>query len=166
MRRLLYVTVCCAVVLAGCASPTIDAWADRGLQGVANARANTLALRDEIRQRMRLQQASDLDTIFNDVLRAGTGKLLDPNGKPIPIDAAWVEEHKLGFKATMVTWQAQREALDDATSTALQNLDSTAEAFHQIKRLRRSWGTSSEVEARLARLSSLVEAMLAERRTK
>jgi len=153
-----------AALLCGCASPTIDAWADRGLDGVALARQNTAAFRDQVARDVTAAEAVDLDEMFAEILDVASGRVKDPNGQAIALDAAWLDEHKAGYLETRADRAAHREALDAAARTAIANLDEIAVAFEQIKRLRRSIGETDELAAQVAELSALVRAMLAERR--
>jgi len=146
----------------GCTNPLIDVWADRGLEGVANARQALLAFGDARAADLQAQRAADIEAIFAD-LKALAAAPADPN-KPPAITPADLDIQKTALLIQLKAGQDDAQKLQAAIAKALDNLDQTGECFHQVKRLRRSWGTDDQVEARLVRLTALVETLLTETR--
>jgi len=165
-----YAVLCAAAVAiaamaGGCGSPTIDAWADRGLTGVDHAKANTRELAREVRDRLDVEAAGDVDAAFDTILDAAQGRLIDPNsGQPVAIDARFLADEKVGLLMAMGHRRNERQTLDAAVETSLANLDEIATALEQIKRLRRSLGKTDELAAQVAELTAAVKALLAQRR--
>jgi len=150
MKHILAGLVVCAL-MSGCASSTIDVWADRGIEGVGYGQQNigefVLKIRDKLDQR----QATDVDMVFDDILKVGTGQVPD-----VAIDEQWVTEHKRGLLLLLKLHKAENVELDEAKEKALGNLAHITQAFVQIKRLRRSWGKLDELTAQVDRLTVLV----------
>lgn len=152
MKRLVIVTMLLLVVgLAGCGSPLIDSWADRGIVGVDHGKANIGEYRDELVNVLRDRRDRDIDAIFNDILTIGTGKV-----DGVVIDEAWLETHKAALKLILKLDEADRDKLDAATKKALDNLDQVIECFEQIKRLRRSWSRLDVIQSQVDRLTTMV----------
>lgn len=154
MKRTLLL-VLMASMLTGCVSPTIDAWADRGLQGVDLSKENITEFADVLQQQLDAQQNRDIDAVFDDILSVAKGQI-----PGVEIDEAWIAAHKIGLKLLLAAIEADQEALDTATLNAIGNLDSVAEAFNQIKKLRRSWSQTDEMQAQIDRLSALILQLL------
>ena len=152
MRRMVIVTLLLVTVgLAGCGSPLIDSWADRGIAGVDNGKANIAEYHDELKDVLRDRRDRDIDAIFNDILTIGTGKV-----EGVVIDEAWLETHKAALKLILRLDEADRDKLDEATKKALSNLDQVIECFEQIKRLRRSFSRLDTIQFQVDRLTTLV----------
>lgn len=143
----------------GCASTTIDTWADRGLQGVAYAKVNTEVFSNQIQEALNKQKETDIDAFFNDILRVSNGEI-----DGVTLDEQWLKEHRAAMKLFMAAWAADEQALRDAVEKAQANLDGVSDSFEQIKRLRRSWGDPDAIGARLDQLTTLVTQILNERK--
>lgn len=141
--------------MGGCCSTTIDTWADRGITGIDYGKANILELTDRMQGLLVQQRESDLDAVFDDILRASKGEIPD-----VEIDEQWLEEHKAGLVLLMQTWQQDEAAYRNARQDAIENLNQVAIAFEQIKRLRRAWGKTEELQFQVDRLTELVLKLL------
>jgi len=109
----------------------------------------------EFQKVLNKRKEQDLDASWDDVLAVAQGKIL-VDGKAIPLDEKWIKEHKTGFKLLMKLWESDQVKLDAAYKEALENLDGITDSLMQIKRLRRSWGSSKDYAAQLDRLTALV----------
>ena len=160
-RMILLVTtlLLVATLSMGCASPTIDTWADRGLQGVGYAKINTEVFSDQIQEVLNKQKESDIDAFFNDILRVANGEI-----EGVTLDEQWLKEHRAAMKLFMLAWASDEQALRDAVKKAQSNLNEVGNAFEQIKRLRRSWGDPDAIGARLDQLTVIVTQILNERK--
>lgn len=154
MKKLLIVVVL-AGLLAGCGSPLIDTWADRGIQGVSYGQQNILEFQDRLQDVLQDRKERDIDGIFLDILRVSRGEIADT-----VIDEKWIEEHKGAFKLLLKLWEADQQNLDEATADAIENLDSIVETFEQIKRLRRAWGDVDQLQVQVDRLTGLVQQLI------
>lgn len=162
---MLVLVVAAVLPLTGCASETIDTWADRGSAGVVAGKQNIVEFSGKLQTILNRQKQSDVDAAFSDVLAVAQGQIKGEDGKPIKIDAAWIEAHKAGFAMLMAGWEQDEAALDAATKQALENLNQVDETFFQIKRLRRAWGRTEEIQAQVDHLTTLVERMLVNQMT-
>lgn len=143
------------ILVAGC-SPTIDAWADRGLEGLTYGHQNIDTFGERIQKGLDKQKDEDLDAVFEDILSVARGEI-----EGAELDEEWLEEHKQGFKLLMNLWEKDQAAFVDALTKAHGNLDQVAEAFEQIKRLRRSLGPQDELVFKVDRLADLVARLIA-----
>ncbi len=145
-------------VFAGCGSPTIDLWADRGVEGVNNGKDNISVFTDALEEQLERQKNSDIDAVFEDILEVAEGRVPDTE-----IDEQWIEEHKAGLKLLLDAWEQDARALRDAKVQALGNMDQIAETFEQIKRLRRVWSQTEELQVQVDRLTNLVLRLIQDR---
>jgi len=153
--RTLLVALLLVSVLAGCGSPLIDTWADRGIQGVGNSRHNVLEFRDKLQKVLRDRKDDEIDGLFREILRVSNGEI-----DGVKLDEQWLKEHKNSFKLLMKLWDADQKNLDKATADALANLDSIIEIFEQIKRLRRAWGDVDQLQVQVNQLTALVQQLI------
>lgn len=159
MKRTIVITLMLAMLSMGCASATIDTWANRGIQGVEYGKVNIDTFSEKIQEALRQQKEADIDAFFDDILQVAQGKI---NG--VQIDEQWLKEHRAALKLFMTAWAADEQALRNAVAKAHDNLDSVTEAFEQIKRLRRAWSQGDAIEAQLDRLTTIVMRVLNERK--
>lgn len=148
-----------ATIGTGCASATIDVWADRGVAGLVDGQQNIEEFAQKIQAGLDRRKTRDIDAIFKDILDAGTGQI-----EGVTIDEGWVNAHKAALLALMNSWKGDQEVLDNAVEDSLSNLEQIAECFKQIKRLRRAWSPTEENAARLDYLTNLVAGLIKERK--
>ena len=161
MKRLMCIGVLTCLLVAGCGSPTMDAWADRGIQGVEFGKQNVTEFQDKFQRVLDLRNDSDLDAFFEDILRVGTGQVAG-----VILDEQWVMEHKQALRVLLALQKMDRVSLDDAAKEALGNLDQITEAFEQIKRLRKTWGSDDEVQAQIDRLTAIIDHLVKTQQSK
>ena len=158
---LLLAAVLC-VPLTGCmASPTIDAWADRGMVGVDNAHQNVDEFVKASRKVLADRRGSDIDAVFEDIANAAAGNI-----EGVEVNAKWLAETKVGLLLLLKLHEQDSSALDNAAKTAHGNLDHITQTFVQIKRLRRAGGQIEEVQVQIDRLSGLVLQLIQAQRDK
>lgn len=158
MKRLIVISILLAVGLAGCGSPLVDSWADRGIQGVEFGKVNIQEYHDELEEVLHRHRNRDIDAIFNDILTVGTGKV-----DGVVIDEKWLETHKAALKLLLKLSELDEDRLDAATKKSLDNLDQVIECFNQIKRLRKAWSQIDEVQFQIDRLTVLVAQLVADK---
>lgn len=150
---LVVIVLAIVAICSGCASPTIDAWADRGQQGIQYAKDNVNEFAGKIKETLSQREASDLDAVFRDIKNAAEAGILNDQ---------WLDDHKAGLKLILAVWQRDRDAVDVAVTKAMDNLDQTAECFDQIKRLRRAFSLTPELQAQVERLTMIVAELIRE----
>ncbi len=155
MKRLMCIGVLMCLLVAGCGSPTMDTWADRGIQGVEFGKQNVTEFQEQFQKVLDIRNEADLDAFFEDILRVGTGQV-----PGVVLDEQWVIEHKQALRVLLALQKADRASLDDATEKALENLNQITEAFEQIKRLRNTWGSADEVQAQIAQLTAIINQLV------
>ena len=159
MKRVMLLLLVLSMLSMGCASATIDTWADRGLMGLTASEQNIDQFTDRITKQLQEQREADLDALFDDILTVAQGKI-----EGAEIDEEWVKIHRAALRLLLELFARDEAALRTAKGAALDNLDQVAEAFAQIKRLRRSWGPVDELQAQVDHLATLVGQVIANQR--
>lgn len=152
-------------ILPGCASKTIDQWADRGLVGIEYDRANWTAMKDLAVAELTKAQDADVEMALQDVADAAAGRLLGANGQPIQPDDQWIAEQVSGLRLLLNLHARNRRQIEQQFAAAAANLDQVGESMRQIKRLRaRSIGADSEqLAAQIAQLTQLIQTLVKDR---
>jgi len=133
----------------------MDAWADRGIQGVEFGKQNITEFQAKLQQVLDARDEGDLDAFFDDILKVGTGQV-----PGVTLDEQWIMEHKQALRVLLALQKAVRASLNDAAKKALENLDQIVEAFEQMKRLRKTWGSADEVQAQIAQLTAIINQLV------
>jgi len=148
-------------LLGGCASPTIDSWAERGVQGLTASHDHIAQLADRLQKDVEQQQSRDVDEAFDEILDAAQGKI-----EGVTLDKTWLKEHQAGLMLLLKLNDKEKQDIQTAENTAYENLEQIKECFSQIKRLRRSWGKMDELSSRVEYLAGLVSSLVANSKTK
>ena len=155
----------------GC-SPSINAWADRGLAGLALERNNAAAWHDWAQEQIDRQQQGAIDAVYADLRAAMAGNFLDKQeiidpgtGKAVEIDEAWLAASRAVLGAQLDGYRTKRDALRQRFRTQDANIARVEEAFIQIRRLNKVYVSNADVVAtvteQIARLASELAAMRA-----
>ncbi len=150
-------------------SPSQQAWAERGKQGVVLERANvtgwyTIAVdglmkdRDAAVTRQVASMSKDLQLRFP---KATSQPASMPSGRAMTYDE-YLAESVTGLLAEIRVFDDRKATLDANYRTTMSNLDSVTEAFDQIEKLNRVWATDRDaLAAQVSQLTSLVQQMAA-----
>ncbi len=139
----------------------MDAWADRGIQGVEFGKQNVTEFQEQFQKVLDSRNETDMDAFFEDILKVGTGQVAG-----VVIDEQWVMEHRQALRVLLALQKIDRASLDDAAKKALENLDQITEAFEQMKRLRKTWGSADEVQAQIAQLTAIISQLVESQQSK
>lgn len=150
------------LAVGGCVSPATQQWADRGLQAVDNAKANDQAMANLARKLLDDRLKSDVMRIQEDILKAQSGTLKDENGKPIPIDQAWVDAHGKTILLLIDQHAKDLKVIDAGLAESQKNLDEgPRKSIEKMLALRWSMGQQGTTEAQLAQLTQAVSGLIA-----
>ena len=85
------------VLLPGCASMTVDKLLSAASRGVAAAEENDELLIDALTKQIQTEIENINQSFDRDVDLVASGSLISPDGTPIPLDAKWVKEARMGY---------------------------------------------------------------------
>ena len=163
--------ICGGLVFAGC-SPSINAWAARGLTGVQLAQSNQTAwYKAQVAQLMKDRDRS-VRAAYEDTLNAlahGVATTQPVSSQPAtqaalaatqPIDAAWLGVQEQMLLASLKAYDNAKASLDSAYATAMANLNSTAQCFQEIQSLNAVWATdSATLSSEIGQLQAIITSM-------
>ena len=159
--RLVFIAFVLTFTLMGCASSTIDTWADRGLEGVNYGQMNVEVFIEQINKGLSNQREADIDAVFDDILDIANG-----NVEGQTVDAEVLQVQRDALRILLRFNEANVKNVQASRDRALENLRHVAEAFEQIKRLRKSWSKTDDLQSRIDQLAGLVSDLVKQNATK
>lgn len=150
------VTTICAMCFIGGCSPTQQAWAERGKEGINIAVENITQFYSELKTAEDLKFETFIKATYQDIVDCKAGKLINPTtGKPVEMTDKWLEANQKALVAGLKVWMARKEKIAEDYRVAISNLLSTQECFTKMQELNRAWASSeSQIAAQLDRLTA------------
>jgi len=161
MRRLTTIGLLLTLLVlsTGCASPTIDLWADRSVEGLGYAREHIQAFAGKVQEGLRAKEAAEIEILDDELHSVVTGEI-----EGVEYSREWLRHHRITIDVIREGHAANHTQLREDVKNALANLDEIAEGQVHIKRLRRAWTVTDEMRAEVDRLASLVQRLITENR--
>lgn len=166
MKRLAIVLAAAAAAgLAGCGSPSIDAWAARGSAGVGIERQNVSGIYEKMFALNAQQRARYVDAAFRDIrLRRDQLDAKDPNSG---ITNEWLDGAKKFLETNLEATETERAELSLRFRAQLEHLASIDEAFGKIQGLNHiNMSTTTQLLTTVQDLAAEVRKLRAERAVK
>lgn len=85
------------LLLPGCASITVDQLLVAANRGVSAAEENDELLIEALKKQIEIEIENINRSFDRDVDLVASGSLISPDGTPIPLDAKWVKEARMGY---------------------------------------------------------------------
>ena len=145
-----------AAMLLGC-SPSITQWADRGLEGLRLEERNVAQWYGIAITELDKQKLAQIDAAYQDTKMMVAGQIKGPDGKPIPLDAVWLDEQRVALKIGLSAVEDRATTYAAQYEITKQNIASSAECFERIKSLNAAWiGSNEQMALQLNRLTQAV----------